>query len=219
MKNIQEQEITFAGQLLKLTNQRVVYWPAEKAIILSDLHVGKAAHFRKSGIALPQQVATRDMERLQYLINHYQPEKVVITGDLLHAGMNSEVALLRDIILKTINCEFLLIKGNHDRLPDRTFAELGIGVVADSLVLRDIHFTHGDRPFADTAYTVSGHLHPGVHVAVGRKSTMRFPCFVLSDTQLILPAFSLFSGLDTSCIPDGAFCYAIYEDGLFAVSC
>ncbi len=219
MKNIQEQEIDFAGEKLVLTNQRALYWPAENTIILSDLHVGKAAHFRKSGIALPQQVATRDMERLRDLITHYHPEKVLITGDLLHAGMNSEVALLKDIIQENDSCKFLLVKGNHDRLSDRAFEELGIRVLADGYAIGNIHFTHGDRQFSAGIHSISGHLHPGIHVAVGRKSTMRFPCFVVSDTQLILPAFSLFSGLDTSCVPEGAFCYAIYEDGLFAVSC
>ncbi|MCL7986933.1 ligase-associated DNA damage response endonuclease PdeM [Sphingobacterium sp. lm-10] len=216
--NIQEQAIDFAGETLMLTNQRVVYWPVENTLILSDLHVGKAAHFRKSGIALPQQVASRDMDRLRLLLEHYQPQKVLITGDLLHAGLNSEVAFLKDIIEETTS-EFLLVKGNHDRLSDRGFADLGIRLLADGFSIRNIHFTHGDQRSSSTAHTISGHLHPGVHVQVGRKSTMRFPCFVLSDSQLILPAFSLFSGLDTKSVPEGAACYAIYEDGLFHVSC
>ena len=217
--NIKEQAIDFAGETLMLTNQRAVYWPAEKILILSDLHVGKAAHFRKSGIALPQQVASRDMERLRNLLEHYQPEKVLITGDLLHAGMNTEVALLKYIIEKTTNSEFLLVKGNHDRLSDREFEKLGIRILDDGFSLRNIHFTHEDQQKTKSDHTISGHLHPGVHVPVGRKSTMRFPCFVLHETQLILPAFSLFSGLDTKCVPAGASCYAIYEDGLFHVSC
>lgn len=217
--NIQEQAIDFADEILVLTNQRAVYWPVEKMLILSDLHVGKAAHFRKSGIALPQQVASRDMERLQQLLAHYQPEKVLITGDLLHAGMNTEVALLRAIIEETAASEFLLVKGNHDRMSDGGFAAMGIRLLADGFSLRKIHFTHGDQQFSTAVHTISGHLHPGVHVQIGRKSTMRFPCFVLSEMQLILPAFSLFSGLDTKSVPEGAACYAIYEDGLFRVSC
>ena len=49
-------EIEILGEKLILTNQRVVFWPKESALILSDLHIGKTAHFRKNGIAIPKNI-------------------------------------------------------------------------------------------------------------------------------------------------------------------
>ena len=68
-----------------------MFWEKEKALVLSDLHIGKAAHFRKNGIALSNQVFESDLQRLSILIEHFKPEKLVVVGDLLHAGDNSEV--------------------------------------------------------------------------------------------------------------------------------
>ena len=41
------------GEILTFTNARALYWKKENALIISDLHVGKSAHFRKNGIAIP----------------------------------------------------------------------------------------------------------------------------------------------------------------------
>lgn len=60
-----EQSIDFGNSKFILTNQRAVFWPAQMALLLSDLHLGKAAHFRKNGIALPTQVTMQDIQRLK----------------------------------------------------------------------------------------------------------------------------------------------------------
>ncbi|MBC7555780.1 MAG: phosphoesterase, partial [Chryseobacterium sp.] len=44
-------------------------------------------------------------------------------------------------------------------------------------------------------FTISGHIHPGVIVG-NRKESLKLPCFSYSKNQLVLPAFSEFTGLD-----------------------
>ena len=73
------------------SRQRAAFWQKEKALILSDLHIGKTAHFRKNGIALANHIMKSDLERLSALIEYFQPEKFIVVGDLLHAGDNSDV--------------------------------------------------------------------------------------------------------------------------------
>ncbi len=73
--NLIEQPVCFAGNDLLLNNQRSIYWQAQNALILSDLHSGKSAHFRKHGMAIPSYLHYSDLERLQFLIQHYQPKK------------------------------------------------------------------------------------------------------------------------------------------------
>ena len=45
--NIATNNITIQNEIFTLTNQRALFWGKEKALIFSDLHIGKTAHFRK----------------------------------------------------------------------------------------------------------------------------------------------------------------------------
>lgn len=69
-----EKDIIFGKQLLTLTQQRAIYWKSEQLLILSDMHLGKAAHFRKHGISLPTTVSMQDLTRLEKLLLYYTPE-------------------------------------------------------------------------------------------------------------------------------------------------
>jgi len=46
-----------------LNSNRTVFWEQEKILILSDLHLGKTGHFRKSGIGVPAAIMKEDMQR------------------------------------------------------------------------------------------------------------------------------------------------------------
>jgi len=215
MMNIITQDISFSDTSLTLTNQRVLFWKEHSTLILSDLHLGKAAHFRKNGIALPTQVTLQDLQRLEELIRYFSVTQVIIVGDLIHAGANTEVNLLRQFIAKFPHIKFILIKGNHDRFADERWKQLGIQEIHQNWRLDSICFTHHAFPTADV-YTISGHVHPGIHVRMPTKRTMTFPCFLVSTQQIILPAFSLFTGFDTKSAPDHAIRYAFHENGIFS---
>lgn len=209
-----EEPIIFAEENLTLTNQRVMYWSRKNALILSDLHLGKAAHFRRNGIPMPVQVSLQDINRLEFLINYYQPEKLIIVGDLIHAGINLELDLFRNLIQKYPQVNFILIKGNHDRISENELNLLGIYEIYKELIIDDLHFIH--HPENSDNYTISGHIHPGVNIEFATKR-MRFPCYTISKNQLILPAFSTFTGLDTSSELENRICYAFHKDGFFKV--
>ncbi len=63
--------LSVQNEIFTLTNQRAVFWEKEKALILSDLHIGKTAHFRKNGIALANHIMKSDLERLSALIEFF----------------------------------------------------------------------------------------------------------------------------------------------------
>lgn len=211
-----EQAIDFSGETLVLTNQRAIYWQRKNALILSDLHLGKAAHFRKNGIAMPAQVSLQDAARLELLIDLYKAGQVIIVGDLIHAGANKEIALFTAITGKFPGTDFILIKGNHDRFPESKMKEIGISAVYQELFLEPFYFIH-ERMANDTRVSINGHIHPGVSLQLPAKKQMRFPCYVVSGKQIILPAFSRFTGLDTLSAREHSVCYAFYEDGIFRV--
>lgn len=209
-----EETIEFGGQTLVLNNQRTIFMPSKNALILSDLHLGKAAHFRKNGIAVPSQVGTDDLKRLGKLIDHYQATNIIIVGDMIHAGINREVVLFKQFIANYSNVNFNLIKGNHDRLSTMFLNSLGIQNINFEMIYGGLKFVH--HPKIDLmANTISGHLHPGISIDLTIKKRLKLPCFVVTKYQIILPAFSLFTGLDTMSKFDQASFYAFNEDFIF----
>lgn len=213
--NILEKKIQFAQQEFKLTNQRVIYWESEDTLILSDLHLGKSAHFRKNGIPMPTQVAENDLNRFGNVIEYYQPKKIMIVGDLIHAGNNKEVEQFKLFTEQFQELIFILIRGNHDRYSSTKLIAMGIDEVYEELNINGIHFLH--HPVDLSTHTISGHLHPGISIDLPTKKRMKFPCYVVNEKQMILPAFSLFTGFDTNSCPKNSKCIAFYDEGIFEI--
>ncbi|KAA5535869.1 ligase-associated DNA damage response endonuclease PdeM [Paenimyroides baculatum] len=214
--NLIEQPVFFAGNDLLLNNQRSIYWQAQNALIFSDLHSGKSAHFRKHGMAIPSYLHYSDLERLQFLIQHYQPKQIIIVGDLIHAANNKEVIDLKRITSTFSSTDFHLIKGNHDRISEKLIKDLGIASVTENLVIDTIQFVH-EPSLNDNLPTISGHIHPGIQIPLLKNSRKKLPCFVLQSSQIILPAFSKLTGLDTTKTITDATYYSFHEEGFFKI--
>ena len=187
--------ITIQDEIFTLTNQRALFWKKEKALILSDLHIGKTAHFRKNGIALANQIMKNDLERLSILIEYFQPEKFIVVGDLLHAGDNSDVDEFCNWRNQYPDLDFCLVEGNHDRISKKLEQKLCLDFKAEKYESNDFVLVH-DFDKTEFKFQINGHIHPGFVInSVVKK--IKLPCFVVSDNQLLLPAFSEFTGLDT----------------------
>src|SRR5215213_4953452 len=104
------------GQNLWLTAQRAIFWEEEKALIVSDLHFGKTGHFRKSGIAVPQNVYKEDLQRLVSLLSYFTPQKFIVVGDFFHSTANAELDWFKKWRADFTGLHFMLVKGNHDIL-------------------------------------------------------------------------------------------------------
>ena len=189
---ISEISINFAGEQLTLNQYRSIFWDKEKSLILSDLHLGKTAHFRKNGIALPNGVIEKDLENLQNLLEHYEPEKIIIVGDLFHAELNSEIEIFRKWFDDFNTIKWLLVKGNHDRFSEEFGMEETEIYETETLI-----FSHESLDSLQKSQ-IGGHIHPGISLIAQNRQKLKFPCFLVSENQIILPAFSQFTGLDTN---------------------
>lgn len=212
---IYEQQIIWADEQLTLTNRRALYWKDREALILSDLHLGKAAHFRKNGIPITSEIHLKDLTLLEKLIAHYFPKRIIIVGDLIHVGKNTEVLDFKDFLEKYTVIEFILVRGNHDRLTAQEFDELGLLTVLPHYTLGNITFVHA--PLSGSTYQICGHVHPGVSLRLPTQKFVRLPCFVVSPQKIVLPAFSHFTGLDTRFQLEETTQYAILENGIIAI--
>lgn len=214
--NIREKQIVFSDEEFMLTNSRAVYWKRKNILILSDLHLGKSAHFRKNGISLPVQTSWNDLQRLKHLMLHYQPKQVIIVGDLVHADANNEVFEFKKFTFLFPETEFILIKGNHDRLSPERLKSIGIHQIHHHLEYDGITFSH--QPiYLNHQKCITGHIHPGVRIQMPAKGFLKLPCFWVSESMITLPAFSEFTGLDTRYLPKNSNCYAVSTEGIFEV--
>ncbi|MPS64733.1 ligase-associated DNA damage response endonuclease PdeM [Chryseobacterium sp.] len=191
-----EKLISIKEENFILTNQRALFWKEASALILSDLHLGKTAHFRKNGIPLPSDIILEDLKRLSDLINHFNPKKIIVVGDFLHAGKNSEFEIYKNWKLQFPALKIILVKGNHDRISEKYLFELGISDIYSVYQENEFTFSHEDLK-NESQFVISGHIHPGV-VLQSSTRKLKFPCYVVTENQLILPAFSTFTGLDTN---------------------
>ena len=179
-----------------LSAHRTVFWEEEKTLILSDLHLGKSGHFRKSGIAIPQNILKEDMYRLLAEVQFYQPKQLIIVGDLFHSGMNKEHDLFLRWRKDISNTIIHLVKGNHDILKKEWYADAGIVLHNKNFSSGNFTFTH-DIQECETGphhYCFSGHIHPGIHLSGAGKQSVNLPCFYFTDDYAVLPAFGKFTG-------------------------
>lgn len=207
--------IKIKNQSFILTNQRALFWENEKALVLSDLHIGKTAHFRKNGIALANQVFESDLQRLSVLIEYFQPEKFLVVGDLLHAGDNSEVAEFCTWKEQFPDLKFYLIEGNHDKISKALDKKLCLDFKADKFESEDFIFIHNFNT-TEKKFQISGHIHPGFVINSPVKR-IKLPCFVVTENQLLLPAFSEFTGLDTKNLPKKGKFYVFTDAEIYEI--
>lgn len=212
---IATKNIVLHNETFTLTNQRAAFWKQEKALIFSDLHIGKTAHFRKNGIALASHIMKNDLERLSILIEYFQPKQFIIVGDLLHAGNNSDVDEFCNWKNKYSNLEFKLIEGNHDRITKTLEKKLDLNFKSEILSIREISFVH-DFDKKNPSFQITGHIHPGYNLKSPIKN-IKLPCFVKTDQQLLLPAFSEFTGLDSKNIPKSGQFYVFTDSDIYEV--
>ena len=63
----------YMGLKLTLLPEKAVWIESLRVLLLADLHFGKASHFRKAGIPIPEQVHDLDYIRIEKLIRKHNP--------------------------------------------------------------------------------------------------------------------------------------------------
>jgi uncharacterized protein len=179
-----------------LSASKTIFWEQEKALILSDLHLGKSGHFRKAGIAIPQNILQEDLFRLLDDIQFFKPHKIIIVGDLFHSTMNKEHELFLKWRKDISHIVIHLIKGNHDILEKNWYEAADIYVHENNLTIGNFVFTHdvNDEKDMEEKYCFSGHIHPSIILSGTAKQNIKMACFYFTKSYAILPAFGKFTG-------------------------
>lgn len=188
-------KISVREEEIILDKERAIYLPKEQLLAISDLHLGKAAHFRKAGLAVPNIVSKNDLNRLSELLEKYLPKQLLINGDMFHSDYNTEIDEFAKWKENFNEINFILVKGNHDQQAEEVYKNLAVEVYEPSYQTDQFCFIHDVAHCRSNLYAISGHIHPGISIYNKAKQRLKFPCFYFGEDHAVLPAFSNFTGL------------------------
>ncbi len=184
------------GEKLHLLPEKALFWPAEKILVVADLHLGKSAAFRAAGIAAPEST-TADLKRLAHVVKYTNPRSLLLLGDLLHAPQGMRPVML-DALLKWRHrhpkLEIISVQGNHDiRCPP---LDASFNIIDSGLNHLRGPFCFAHHPVEDpTRYVIAGHIHPAIVLRERFVAGLRAPCFWFARDYAVLPAFGSFTGM------------------------
>jgi len=185
----------------RITSDLCLWLEQDSTIVIADLHIGLESALEADGVHIPHIQTDSMKESLMRIVDRYQPERVIILGDLKHdfsRNVGQELAEVTSVLsLLKQTAEVSVARGNHDNyLPSIAF-RLGIGV-QDMFRIGGISMMHGHLD-TDERPLVIGHEHPSVRVFDEVGAFLKLPCFLHLEEEriLVLPAFSpLASGTD-----------------------
>jgi putative SbcD/Mre11-related phosphoesterase len=182
---------------LFLTKERAAWIPELSAIVIADVHLGYESGLFPEPF-YPRMQIEEVKERMERIMEKYGPEWVIIDGDLKHEFSSTPYAEFSEIneflnIMK--NAKITLIRGNHDNFIVGYLKKKGIYVL-ETMETERFVFAHGHEKISipEGKVLIMGHEHPVFRVRdeIGGKAS--FPCFLVTDKIVVLPAFSEISG-------------------------
>ena len=181
--------LDFGGERFEPLPSGALYWPAERALLVADLHLEKLSSFAPRGQFLPPYDTGLTLARLAGDLLRTGAQTVIALGDSFHrdAGATSLVDADRAALeAMTGRAQWIWLAGNHDPAPHA----LG-GECRSHLAWGDLLFAH--EPRRGQAGLIAGHLHPAARVFINGRSVRR-PCFVHDGRLLLLPAYGSSTG-------------------------
>jgi DNA ligase-associated metallophosphoesterase len=191
-----DQVLDLSGTRLVLLPERAIFWPGDAALIVSDLHIGKAATFRAAGVPVPEQTTAGTLARLTQALARTGATQILCLGDFWHAPSGRTAAALQAVAnwrAEHAACRILLVRGNHDMRAGDPPPEWHMECVDEPWDYGPFTWRH--RPAATPGrYTFAGHVHPAVSLTGPGRQQLTLPCFHFGAEIALLPAFGDFTG-------------------------
>ncbi len=186
-----ESVVSIAGETATADRRGALYFPSNRMLVVSDLHLEKGSSFARRGQLIPPYDSAATLALLAAVVAEYQPAIVVSLGDSFHDSQGAE--RLHPVFREQLEAmmagrDWFWIAGNHDphfpsNLPGDAVEELGVGPLV---------FRH-EPSRAAVIGEVAGHLHPCARI-VQRGRSVRRRCFASDGSRMIMPAFGAYTG-------------------------
>src|SRR5215470_2706892 len=114
------EEVTVAGVTLVADVAGALYWPEERLLVVSDLHLEKGSSFAARGTLLPPYDTASTLERLAGALSRHDVRIIVALGDNFHdQGGPARLASADRARLSALQGgrDWIWIAGNHDPDP------------------------------------------------------------------------------------------------------
>ncbi|MGE7993513.1 ligase-associated DNA damage response endonuclease PdeM [Pseudomonas sp. NPDC089554] len=188
--------VEHCGETLWLLPDKALYWPARRALLVADVHIGKAASYRALHQPVPRGTTEATLARLDQLLGLYACEQLVVLGDFLHASAAQAPAIQARLLAwrqRHAGLHMVLVRGNHDRHAGDPPGQLAIEVHEEPWLMEPFALQH--EPLAHPSHPVlAGHVHPVCLLRGKARQRLRLPCFALGPQVSLLPAFGEFTG-------------------------
>jgi len=177
---------------------RAAFLESTGTLVVADTHVGRD---ERSDVTLPLGERRDLCDRLMGHLARFEPEEVVIAGDVVHPFDGGSRAVRETVEALKGACrdhdtDLVLVAGNHDR----ALATVWDGPIHEEYVVgadgdrhdTDVVICHGhEPPRTEADLYLCGHLHPAIEIEGNRR-----PCFLHGSAAegngdvLVLPAFN-----------------------------
>ena len=94
-----------------------LFWPEERILAVSDLHLEKGSAFAERGVLLPPYDTAATLLRLARVIARFDPRTVIALGDSFHDDGGPARLMDQDQVELAVlqhGREWIWIAGNHD---------------------------------------------------------------------------------------------------------
>lgn len=178
-------EFNLGQAVLTALPSGALWWPSERCLTVSDLHLGRSERYaRRAGALLPPYEVEETLTRLDADIAATEARVVVCLGDtfddLQAAGLGEAQALWLARLMA--GRRWVWIEGNHDPGPVGLGGEHRAELSFGPLIFRHIAVTGASGE-------VSGHYHPKARIAGQARR-----CFLADPRRLIMPAYGTYTG-------------------------
>ena len=182
---------SFACQDWWLLRSGAVFWEAQSALLVADLHLEKASFFARFGQMLPPYDSLETLLRIEAALDQTGATKVFCLGDSFHdagGAARMEAGAAERLHRLGQRADWVWTTGNHDHATP----QMPIGTTLPEIAVSGIALRHEAEAGA-TCPEISGHWHPKLKLTLRGRRIVR-PCAVMSATRLVLPAFGALTG-------------------------
>ena len=221
------QPLAVCGKPLIADNSGALYWPGQRTLLVADLQLESAPAAANgaatNGHAPLHSTARQVLLRLAEVMDRYQPARVVVLGDGVHAAGAVARLTAEDLeILRILqeDCAWVWVAGRHAATALR---QLG-GSACDEMALSGIMLRHRPTPGWATHEIAAG-MRPVARLSMYGYAIRR-ACFVGNGRRLVMPAFGASAGgcnvLDEAFRPlfgtAGMAVWMLGEEGLYPLA-
>jgi len=179
--------------LLEMLPSRALFLPETKELLICDVHLGKAEYFQQNGVPLTNNSDENNFARIKKIVKKYNPEKLIILGDLFHSKFSIDKTLQKKVedLPELLKTKVELVLGNHDvgcNIKNIEFFNI--------IKTKYIIFSHEPINLTDNKIlNICGHYHPKLYLK-NKGDKLSFSCFAMDNNKntLYMPAFGDLTG-------------------------